>query len=134
MSIRSMLGTHPHANAVTFSEPLAQCVAECWACNEACIICADACLAEPNVEGLRQCISRNLDCADLCAATATIASRRTGANVEVLLAALEACALACSVCAQECAHHATIHEHCRLCADTCRSCEEACRSVMATVH
>lgn len=134
MSIRSMLGAHPHANAVTFSEPLAQCVAQCCATTEACIVCADSCLAEPNVEALRQCIRRNLDCADLCSAVAAIASRRTGSNLEVLVSALESCAIACSVCAQECAHHGTMHEHCRICASTCRACEEACRQAMATVH
>jgi len=134
MSIRSMLGSHPHVTSVTYSEPLAHCVIQCHACAEACIVCADACLAEPDVEGLRQCIRRNLDCADLCTATSALASRRTGSNAGVLRSILETCAIACSVCAEECAHHGEIHDHCRICAETCRVCAETCRGAMMTMH
>ena len=134
MSMRTILGSHPHANAVNFSEAIVQCVVQCHASAEACTVCADACLAEPNVEGLRQCIRRNLDCADVCRALAGLASRRTGDNGATLRALMETCALACHVCAEECAHHAEIHDHCRICAEACRACEEACRSAMSTVH
>ena len=36
------------------------------------------------VEQLRQCIRLNLDCADVCAATGAVASRRTGSNESVI--------------------------------------------------
>lgn len=134
MSLRAMFGSHPHANAVTYSEPLAQCVVQCHACAEACTVCADACLAEPDVEGLRQCIRRNLDCADICAAMAAVASRRTGDNLSVLRSMLETCSLACHLCAEECGRHGEMHEHCRICADACKACDDACRRAMSTVH
>ena len=134
MSMRAILGSHANANPVTYSEPIAQCVVHCHACAEACTVCADSCLAEPNVEELRQCIRRNLDCAEICSAVAAIASRRTGDNLSVVRAVLEACAIACRVCAEECGQHGEMHDHCRICAEACRDCEEACRAAMTTVH
>jgi len=44
------------------------------------------------VKDLTQCIRLNLDCADICAATGAMTSRRTGSNVDVLRAAMQACA------------------------------------------
>ena len=134
MSMRAILGSHPHDTAVTYSEPVAQCVVNCYACAEACTVCADACLSEANVDELRQCIRRDLDCADICSALAGIASRRTGENMAVLRSLLEACAIACRVCAEECEHHAEMHDHCRICADACRDCEAACRGAISPVH
>ena len=131
MSTRAILGSHPHDTAVTYSKPMAQCVV---ACAEACTVCADACLSEANVEELRQCIRRDLDCADICSALAGIASRRTGENMAVLSSLLEACAIACRACAEECERHADMHDHCRICAETCRDCEAACRGAMSTIH
>jgi|TARA_A100001391_G_scaffold192940_1_gene167620 hypothetical protein len=86
------------------------------------------------VADLRQCIRLNLDCADICIATGAMSSRRTGANVEVLRATIQACAEACRVCAEECGRHADQHEHCRICADSCRSCESACKDALSQVH
>lgn len=132
--MRAMLGSHPNADAVTLSEPVAQCVVYCYACAEACTICADACLAEANVDELRLCIRRTLDCADICSTVAVLASRRAGDNLSVIRAMMEACAIACRVSAEECAHHGDIHDHCRICAEACRDCEDACRAAMTTVH
>jgi hypothetical protein len=84
------------------------------------------------VEELRQCIRLNLDCADVCLATATVASRRTGSNEEVIRKMLEACAAACRLCGEECGRHASKHEHCRICADACRRCEKACQAAVKT--
>jgi len=134
MSMRTVLGSHQTAYPVTYSEPVAQCVVYCYACAEACTVCADSCLAESTVAELRQCIRRNLDCADICSTVAAIASRRTGDNLSVIRSILESCALACHVCAEECARHGEMHDHCRICADACRDCEDACRTAMAMVH
>ena len=79
---------------------------------------------------LTQCIRLNLDCADICAATGAMASRRTGSNIAVLKAVITACAEACRACAEECSRHAEMHEHCRICAEACRSCEQACRDAL----
>lgn len=83
---------------------------------------------------LTHCIRLNLDCADICTAAGAMASRRTGSNIEVLRAAIQACAEACRACGDECAKHAQMHEHCRICAEACRSCELACREALSDVH
>jgi hypothetical protein len=75
----------------------------------------------------------NLDCADICTATGTVASRRTGANDEIVRRLVEACAEACELCAAECGRHAGHHEHCRVCADACRQCERVCREAAIAV-
>ena len=85
------------------------------------------------VQNLRQCIRSNLDCADICAATGAMASRRTGSNEQVLRAAVQACAVACRACAEECQKHAEMHEHCRICAEACGRCAEACDAAINDV-
>jgi hypothetical protein len=133
MHVREMISTHPHVRGST-ADALLKCIEECYACAQTCTSCADACLGEDMVKHLTQCIRLNLDCADLCAATGAMASRRTGSNIEVLRTTIEACALACRICGEECAKHAEAHEHCRICADSCRSCEQACRDALSQVH
>jgi hypothetical protein len=133
MKAHEMISTHPHV-AGDVNTSLVRCIEECLACAQTCTVCADACLAEDMVEQLRQCIRLNLDCADICSATAALASRRTGSNVELLRQVIEACATACRLCGEECAKHADQHEHCRICADACASCERACQMALPTVH
>lgn len=129
---REMIATHPDVRG-NVNDALIACIDACYACAEACTSCADACLAEEMVKELRQCIRLNLDCADICAATASLATRRTGSNEEVIRKTLEACATACRACGDECASHAAMHEHCRMCAASCRACETACRNALATM-
>jgi hypothetical protein len=90
-------------------------------------------MAEGSVKELLQCIRLNLDCADVCAATGPVASRRTGGNETVLVSMLETCATACRLCGAECSQHASHHEHCRICADACRRCEEACLAAAQSI-
>jgi hypothetical protein len=113
MQVREMISTHPDVQGRT-ADKLLRCIEECCSCAQTCTACADACLAESTVDKMRQCIRLNLDCADICAATGVVASRRTGSNVEVLRAAIQACAKACQECGQECERHAGEHEHCRI--------------------
>jgi len=127
-----MIGTHPDVSG-NVNDALVACIDACYACAQACTSCADACLAEEMVAELRQCIRLNLDCADICGVTASLAARRTGSNEEVIRKTLEACATACRICGQECASHAAKHEHCRVCADACRACEHACRNALTTM-
>jgi hypothetical protein len=133
MQVREMISTHPDVRGST-ADALLHCIEECYGCAQACTACADACLAEDMVSELRQCIRLNLDCADICVATGAMASRRTGSNVEILRAAIQACAEACRACGAECRAHADRHEHCRICADACESCEQACRNALPQVH
>ena len=129
MQAREMIAAHPDVRG-NVSEALVRCVEECFACAQTCASCADACLAEEMVQQLRQCIRLNLDCADICAATGAMASRRTGSNEQVLRAAIQACALACRACWQECQRHAGMHDHCRICAEACRRCADACEKAL----
>lgn len=130
MHVASMIRTHPRVGSdVAPDENLVRCIEACLDCAQTCIACADACLAEDTVEQLRQCIRLNLDCADLCKVTATVASRRTGANQTTLRALLAACAEACRVCGEEYERHGEVHGHCRICAAACRHCERLCRQV-----
>ena len=133
MQVREMIDTHPDAGGGTADE-LITCIEECYSCAQACTVCADACLAEEMVADLRQCIRLDLDCADICAATGAMASRRTDANAPVLAAVVGACAEACRVCAAECRRHAGHHEHCRICAGACDRCERACTEALAHFH
>lgn len=96
-----------------------------------CNVCADACLAEPEPEAMRRCIRLDLDCADICTATAAVLSRQTTPNWELLRAQLVACRTACRVCAEECASHADMHDHCKTCAECCRRCADACQQLMS---
>ena len=131
-AVRAMYRTHP--DHPPHSDIMSQCIDACFTCVETCNSCADACLSEKSVANLVNCIRLNLDCADICAATGALASRRAGSNRELLRSAIETCALACHVCAEECERHASRHEHCRVCAQECRRCEEACRAAVRSVH
>ncbi|RDI34749.1 four-helix bundle copper-binding protein [Lentzea flaviverrucosa] len=104
------------------------------ACAEACTACADACLSESSVAELTKCIRTDLDCADVCGATARVLSRHTAYDANVSRALLEACAVACKACGDECWSHADMHEHCRICAEACRACETACRDLLSTIN
>jgi hypothetical protein len=103
------------------------------ACAQACTACADACLSEDAVAELTKCVRTNLDCADICTATARVLSRHTGYDANLSRAMLEACVVACRTCGDECADHAGMHEHCRVCAEACRAGEQACRALLATM-
>lgn len=133
MHVREMISTHPHVQGST-ADALLRCIEECYGCAQTCTTCADACLGEETVSQLVQCIRLNLDCADICAATGAMASRRTGSNVEILRTTIQACAEACRVCGEECRKHAQMHEHCRICAEACESCEQACKDAISQVH
>jgi hypothetical protein len=132
MHAHEMISTHPQVRGNT-NDALIRCIEACYDCAQTCTSCADACLAEEMVADLRQCIRFNLDCADLCATTGAVATRRTGSNETVIHSLLEACAEACRLCGEECRGHAEMMEHCRICADACQRCEAACREALATV-
>ena len=68
-----MIATHPDVRG-NVNEAFIEAIDEAYACAQTCTSCADACLAEEKVTELRQCIRLNLDCADVCAGTATLAT------------------------------------------------------------
>jgi hypothetical protein len=132
MQTKEMIATHPDVRGKV-NEALIDAIDAAYACAQTCTSCADACLAEDMVTQLRQCIRLNLDCADVCGTFATLGSRRTGSNEDVIRKLLDACITACRLCGQECERHASKHDHCRVCADSCRRCEAACQSALRTM-
>ena len=132
MHVHEMLSSHPHVRGRT-TDALLDCIEQCYSCSQTCTSCADACLGEPTVAELTQCIRTNLDCADVCGATGSMASRRTGSNERLLARQLEVCALACQLCGDECRKHASHHEHCRICADACQECFDACQTAIQSL-
>jgi hypothetical protein len=133
MSITSMIKTHPNPTTDLNVEHLAEAIDAAAACATICAACADACLAEDPVADLRDCIRTDLDCADVCATTASVLSRRTGSNLGVVKELLTACRTACASCADECESHASMHEHCKICAEACRRCEKACADLLRSI-
>jgi Domain of Unknown Function (DUF326) len=129
---KPMLDTHPWPSHVDRGL-LAACIEACVECAQACTACADACLSEDDVQDLRKCIRLNLDCDDICSATARVVTRQTEYHAPVTRAQLEACRQACATCGEECEAHAGHHEHCRLCAEACRRCETACAQLLEAV-
>lgn len=129
MSIEKMIAAHPDV-AGNLNEALARAARHANLCALFCTSCADACVAE--AVDIQQCVRSCLDCADICTATAHLAVRRAGQNIEVLRAMVETCARACDLCAEECAKHE--HEHCRLCAVMCRECSDDCRAALPTIN
>jgi hypothetical protein len=133
MHADAMIASHPQMRGQSKGE-FVHCIEICFDCAQACIACADACLAEDDLSELRTCIRRNLDCADICAATGAIASRSSGSNEAAVRFVLQACAELCKLCGDECESHAARHEHCKICASVCKACEKACRDVMPGTH
>jgi hypothetical protein len=133
--MEEMMTSHPRAverdtTRMPGIDAVRQCIESCLDCEAACGICADACLAEEDVAELTRCIRADLDCADICAATARVLTRLTDAEWRVWHAQLASCRVACATCAEVCEQHAAQHEHCRICAETCRSCFEVCNNVL----
>jgi hypothetical protein len=132
MNIEAILRTHPQPTGID-REPLVRCIDACLECGPTCTGCADASLAEADVQDLVRCIRLCLDCAESCETTARILIRQTTPDLGVVRAAVEACAAACHASGQECERHAAHHEHCRLCAEACRRCEQACKNLLAAL-
>lgn len=128
-SVKEMLATYPADLGRVDREKLTTCIEECIACAQACTACADACLSEGMPAELAKCIRTNMDCADICNATASVLSRHTGYDANITRAIVQACATACKACGDECGRH-THMEHCRLCSESCRSCETACNELL----
>ncbi len=128
---RTMLESSPADSDVSL-DALAHCIDMCHECAEACSSCADACLAEEMVAEMRRCITLNLNCADLCVATANVLTRHAQSDTSLMRATLEGCIEACRLCAAECASHEHM-EHCALCAEACQRCLSACEHLLVSL-
>lgn len=125
MKTETVLARHPQGRPDQTRVALINALAEC---QQACLTCADACLAEDDPKMLAQCIRSDLDCAALCGSALAVASRLVGEHGDVFKAAVEACRTACKACAEECEKHD--HDHCTACAEACRACEKACEAAL----
>lgn len=129
MHTEAMMKSHPRRK---FDPAVVRLIEACLDCAQSATACADACLSEDMVNGLVTCIGYNLDCADICAATASIATRAMGEGGGVCDSLLEACVRACRRSADECSRHAAMHEHCRICAESCTACADACAALIGS--
>lgn len=130
--LKKMFATHP-APASDAGEAALEAAYAAAQCSLVCTTCADACLSEDAAGHLSECIRLNLDCAELCGATARMLARPGHQDRETLERLLEACTRACRACAEECDSHAEMMKHCRICAETCRSCAEACQAMRGSL-
>jgi len=128
-AIGRMLNTHPQPSQLQ-RDLLAHCIGACVICSTTCTACADACLAEGMEQELTECIRTNLDCAEICRATAQTLVRQTMPDWSLLSLQTDACRAACVICAKICEQHAAMHEHCGICAEACHQCEAACDTLL----
>ena len=82
---------------------------------------------------MANCIRTDLDCADICAATARVVARQSGESQDALRAMLTACSKSCEACEQECRIHSDKHDHCRDCAEACKRCKDACDKALSSL-
>lgn len=119
--------------AVGNSRPTASlgaCLRACGECELVCLVCAETCLAERELEALRRCVRLSFRCAELCAFSARLLIRYATVDRATLRSVLEACSLACATCAEECQRHAATQTHCRVCASACQTCAECCEALI----
>ena len=126
---RQLLDTYPGTINVD-ADVLAAAIDALSDCAQACTADTDADLREQNLAEMVKCIRLCLDCADICTATAAVASRQTAYDASVTRPLLEACVVSCKTCGDECERHARHHAHCRVCEQACRRCEQACRQFL----
>ncbi|MGW7417911.1 hypothetical protein [Streptomyces sp. NPDC054863] len=103
-------------------------------CEQASTACATGMLAGKEADELRVAINRDLDCADVAAATRRILTRGTDGDHTLLTMQLEACALAGERSYELCSQHAGHSEHCRICAQATERAVTACREVLQALR
>src|SRR5688572_14053673 len=128
----AMLAASPQPTKMN-KDTLLECLRACYDSAETCTSCADACLAEKDVQNLVRCIGLNLDCADICATTGRLLARFSEPETGLLRHQLQLCQEACEACGAECQKHAHHHEHCAVCAEACRQCAQACAALLHMV-
>jgi hypothetical protein len=128
---RQMLDTY--ANDFAFGahkDVLAEAIDASSDCAQACRTDNDADLTEQHLADMVTCIRLCQNCADICAAVASVLSRPYNWDVRVVQPLVEACAASCESCAAECERHAPEHAHCLVCGQACRRCEQACNELL----
>lgn len=98
-------------------------IQELFNCAIVCEKCENACLSETDIAMMRNCITLDRDCADICILTARLLQRDSKVGHHLL----NTCEEICRMCAEECDKHSHM-EHCKECAEVCKKCADACRS------
>jgi hypothetical protein len=129
---RRLLDTYPRRVALE-ADIVAAAIEALNNCAQACSTDIDANLSAPDLPDMVTCIRLCLNCADVCTATARVASRPAEWEDDVIRPLLKACVASCKACGDECEHHGHMHEHCRVCAEACRRCEQACQDLLAAL-
>jgi hypothetical protein len=110
---------------------LVEGIRACYDYAEACLVDADADLAEPHTLEMVRCIRLCLECADVCLATGAMLLRQTSFDPATARGTLQACVQTCKVCGDDCEHHAQHGiAHCQTCMKACRRCEQACTTIL----
>ena len=99
-----------------------ECLEALSACEQACVMCADADAGE----GMGRCAGMCANCADLCGTMMRMMLRMNGWDAAVMMSAMETTMAMCRACSAECMMHAEMSEHCRMCA---MACDEAAASL-----
>jgi hypothetical protein len=97
------------------------CIEACNLCATACDYCAASCLQETDVKSMAECISLDIDCAQIC----RVASAYMARGSQLSSAVCRVCAEVCEACGDECAKYPM--QHCKDCAQACRRCADECR-------
>jgi len=95
------------------------------ACVRHCNHCADACLDEPDIQKMVDCIRLDRVCAQVCNSLSAILMT-THTDIDGLV---QYCIQICEECAAECEKHEM--KHCQDCAKACRECAQHCREYLA---
>lgn len=96
------------------------CIDACLRCASICNHCAICCTEDEDVQMMAKCIQLDMECAEICYASAKLMSLGSDRAKDICLI----CADVCNECANECSKHD--NEHCRECSRTCRNCSEQC--------
>jgi len=117
--------SHPHAEHFT------KCARACADCMNSCDSCYIHCVGlvtggkQDHVRALKSCV----DCAELCATAAKLASRHSF----YATIACEACAKTCDECATMCEKFPD-DRHMAACAKACTDCAAACRDMIKHIQ
>jgi hypothetical protein len=90
-------------------------------CARNCDDCTAACLAEDDVNRLKDCIRNNLVCAAACRFTALALQHDSPHLYQIVTL----CETVCSTCESSCSQHE--HQHCKTCAVVCRESAAECK-------
>ncbi|QAY75079.1 aldehyde dehydrogenase [Agromyces protaetiae] len=100
------------------------------ACEQACVMCADADAGE----GMARCAGMCSNCADMCNTMMRMMLRPNGMDMAVMMSMMESTMAMCRACSAECMMHAEMSEHCRLCAMACDQAAMALEKMLGSMR